>query len=92
MSPISLDKSGKSTEYKKQVHQDKCDRTEIVLWKAPIITSVNFVLELASIATSFIKRLYDSRTRCLLAATILALLRSGSKKKYSKKKIFQTFF
>lgn len=67
-------KSVKSTEYKKQVQRDKSERIEIVLWKAPIITIVNFVAELASLLTSFLKRLYDSRTRCLLATTVIALL------------------
>ena len=85
------DKSTSSTAYKKQVQQDKCDRNEIVLWKAPIITIVNFVAELASIITSFIKRLYDSRARCLLAATVLALLLFGFKKHFFSNKIIGSF-
>lgn len=67
-------KSTTSSEYKKQVQRDKLERSDIVLWKAPVVTFVNFVAELISIFVSCVKRLYNARVRCLFAAAIIALL------------------
>jgi len=67
-------KSTKNPDYQKSVQNDRLERNEIVLWKAPIVTLVNFGAELISILLSFVKRLYDARIRCLLAVAFFALL------------------
>jgi len=66
--------NSKSKAYLTQVQKDRDERENIVLWKAPLKTLVNFALELVSLLSSLFARLYQARLKCLLISSIFAFL------------------
>lgn len=57
-----------------RVKRDKEERENLVLWKAPVSTLMNFVAELFSILGSFISQLQQNYLKCLSAFSFCALL------------------
>lgn len=64
----------KSPEYRKCVENDRVEREEVVLWRAPFSTLLNFAAELVSLLLHCFQRLCVHRVRCFLALTVIALL------------------